>query len=96
MSWSLNADPDLYSIWDSNSTHPGQSNWIDYKNPDLDKAIDDSRTSCAPSDRKDAFKRANQILNDQQPYNFGFASTVLLGVNRRLQGIDPGPYARWG
>ncbi len=94
--WSLNADPDLYSTWDSNSTHAGQSNWIDYKNPDLDKAIDDSRTSCAPSDRKDAFKRANQILNDQQPYNFGFAANVLLGVNRRLQGIDPGPYARWG
>jgi peptide/nickel transport system substrate-binding protein len=94
--WSLNADPDMYSIWDSNSTHAGQSNWIDYKNQDLDKAIDDSRTSCAASDRKAAFKRANQILNDQQPYNFGFASNVLLGVNRRVQGIDPGPYARWG
>jgi peptide/nickel transport system substrate-binding protein len=94
--WSLQADPDMYSIWDSNSTHQGESNWIDYKNPDLDKAIDDSRTNCAPADRKDALKRANQILNEQQPYNFGFAADVLLGVNRRVQGIAPGPYARWG
>jgi peptide/nickel transport system substrate-binding protein len=94
--WSLTADPDMYSIWDSNSTHTGESNWIDYKNQDLDKAIDDSRTNCAPADRKDALKRANQILNEQQPYNFGFAADVLLGVNRRVQGIAPGPYARWG
>ncbi|MBV9576992.1 MAG: hypothetical protein JO057_00230, partial [Chloroflexi bacterium] len=96
VSWSLTADPDMYSIWDSNATHAGEGNWINYKNPDLDKAIDDSRNNCALADRKDAFKRANQILNDQQPYNFGFAANVLLGVNRKIQGIDPGPYAHGG
>ena len=94
--WSLNADPDMYAIWDSNSTHAGQSNWIDYKNPDLDKAIEDSRSNCGQAERKDAFKRANYILNDEQPYNFGFAANVLLGVSRKIHGIEPGPYARWG
>jgi peptide/nickel transport system substrate-binding protein len=94
--WSLTSDPDMYSIWDSNSTHAGENNSIQYKNPDLDKAIDDSRTHCAPADRKDAFRRANQILNEEQPYNFGFANNVLLGVSNRIQGIDPGPYARYG
>lgn len=94
--WSLTSDPDMYSIWDSNSTHAGENNSIQYKNPDLDKAIDDSRTHCAPADRKDAFKRANTILNDEQPYNFGFALNVLLGVSSKIQGIDPGPYARVG
>jgi len=96
LGWSLNSDPDMYSIFDSNATHPGENNAIQYKNADLDKAIDDSRTHCAPADRKDALTRANQILNDEQPYNFGFASNVLLGVNRRIQGITPGPYAHLG
>lgn len=94
--WSLTADPDMYSIWDSNSTHEGENNSIQYKNPDLDKAIDDSRTHCAVADRKDAFKRANQILNEEQPYNFGFAQNILLGVSRKITGINPGPYARLG
>jgi peptide/nickel transport system substrate-binding protein len=94
--WSLGTDPDMYSIWDSNSTHAGENNSIQYKNPDLDKAIDDSRSHCAQADRKDAFKRANQILNEEQPYNFGFAQNVLLGVNRKIQNINPGPYARQG
>jgi peptide/nickel transport system substrate-binding protein len=96
LGWSLTSDPDMYSIWDSNSTHTGENNAIQYKNPDLDKAIDDSRTHCGVDDRKDAFKRANQILNDEQPYNFGFAANVLLGVSRKVQGIHPGPYARLG
>ena len=45
--------------------------------PILDKAIEDSRTQCAQADRKAAFKRANQILNEDQPYNFGFARNIL-------------------
>jgi peptide/nickel transport system substrate-binding protein len=96
LGWSLGADPDMYSIFDSNSTHASENNFIQYKNPDLDKAIEDSRTHCAQADRKAAFKAANQILNEEQPYDFGFAQNVLLGVNKKIQGIDPGPFARRG
>jgi peptide/nickel transport system substrate-binding protein len=94
--WALTPDPDMYSIWDSNSTRASENNFIQYKNPELDKAIDDSRTHCAPAERKAAFKTANQILNDQQPYNFGFAQNILLGVNKKIQGLTPGPFARLG
>ena len=94
--WSLTAEPDMYSIWHSNSTHPSENNYIQYKNPDLDKVIEDSRTHCAQADRKAAIKSANQILNEEQPYNFGFAQNVLLGVNKKVQNITPGPFARQG
>ena len=94
--WSLTADPDMYSIWHSNSTHPSENNYIQYKNPDLDKAIEDSRTHCAQADRKAAIKTANQIINEEQPYNFGFAQNVLLGVSKKVQNINPGPFARQG
>jgi peptide/nickel transport system substrate-binding protein len=94
--WSLTADPDMYSIWDSASTRASENNYIQYKNADLDKAIDDSRTKCAQADRKAAIKTANLIVNEQQPYNFGFAVNVLLGVNKKIQGIAPGPFARQG
>jgi peptide/nickel transport system substrate-binding protein len=94
--WSLTADPDMYSIWHSDSTHPSENNSIQFKNPDLDKAIIQGRTMCAQADRKAAYKTANQILNDQQPYNFGFAQNILLGVNKKVQNIVPGPFARQG
>ncbi|HEY0582939.1 MAG TPA: ABC transporter substrate-binding protein, partial [Chloroflexota bacterium] len=94
--WSLTADPDMYSIWHSNSTRPSENNVIMYKNPELDKAIEDGRTKCSQTERKDAYKTANKILNEEQPYNFGFAQNILLGVNKKLQGIDPGPFVRRG
>ena len=94
--WGLSSDPDMYSIWDSNSTHAGENNAIQYKNPALDKAIDDSRTHCAPVDRKAALKAADQILNEEQPYNFGFAQNTLLGVSKKIQNIKPGSFARFG
>jgi len=94
--WSLTADPDMYSIWDSESTHASEPNFIIYKNPQLDQAIMDGRTKCGMPDRKAAYKTANQILNDEQPYNFGFAQNRLLGVSKKIQNINPGPYARQG
>jgi peptide/nickel transport system substrate-binding protein len=94
--WGLAADPDLYSIWHSNSTHAGENNVIQYKNPDLDKAIEDGRTKCSQADRKAAYKQGNQILNEEQPYNFGFAQNILLGVNKKIKNIDPGSFARFG
>src|SRR5438270_241565 len=94
--WSLTAEPDMYSIWHSNSTHASENNYIQYKNPDLDKAIEDSRTHCAQADRKAAIKTANQIINEEQPYNFGFAQNQLLGVSKKIQNINPGPFARQG
>jgi peptide/nickel transport system substrate-binding protein len=94
--WGLGADPDQYSIWDSNSTHAGENNSIQYKNPDVDKAIDESRTQCGQAERKAAIHKVDQILNEDQPYNFGFANNTLLGVSKKVQNIDPGPYARFG
>jgi peptide/nickel transport system substrate-binding protein len=94
--WGLSAEPDMYSIWHSNSTHAGENNAIQYKNPDLDKLIEDGRTKCAQADRKAVYKQANQILNEEQPYNFGFAQNILLGVNKKIKNIDPGSFARFG
>src|SRR5207248_1425635 len=67
--WGLSADPDQYSIWDSNSTHAGENNSIQYKNPEVDKAIDASRAQCGQAERKAAIHKVDQILNEEVPYN---------------------------
>jgi len=94
--WGLSADPDQYSIWHSNSTHAGENNSIQFKNPEVDQAIQDSRTHCGTAERKAAIHKVDQILNEEQPYNFGFAQNILLGVSKKIQNINPGPFARYG
>ena len=44
------------------------------------------------AERKDAYKTLNKRLNEEQPYNFGFAVNTLLFTNKRVQGVDPGPF----
>jgi ABC-type transport system substrate-binding protein len=70
--WGLTADPDQYWIWDSNSTHAGENNSIQYKNPQVDKAIDDSRTHCGQAERKAAIHNVGAILNDEPAVQLWF------------------------
>lgn len=93
LGWSLATDPDPYSIWHSSQIGTG-NNFVSYKSPDADKVIVEGRTNCGQAERKAAYNTFNKIVNEDQPYNFGFAPNVLYFVNKKFQGIDPGPYSR--
>jgi ABC-type transport system substrate-binding protein len=59
----------------------------------IDAAIEAGRSgNCGTADRKSAYATFNRILNDEQPYNFGFTPTTLVAVDRRLRGFAPGPF----
>ncbi len=94
LGWSLGDDPDAYSIWHSSQIQGG-FNQVGYKNEVVDKALEDGRTNCAQADRKEAYKRFDRQLNEDQPYNFGFAPNTLLFVNKKFQGVDPGPFPNY-
>ncbi len=40
LGWSLSLDPDQYSIWHSSQNKPGQFNFINYNNPEVDKLLE--------------------------------------------------------
>jgi peptide/nickel transport system substrate-binding protein len=94
LGWSLGADPDAYTIWHSSQAVRPGLNYVHYKNEVVDKALEDGRTKCSLADRKAAYNVFNKQLNEDQPYNFGFAQNVLLVTNKRLQGLEPGPFKR--
>ena len=89
--WSLGTDPDAYSIWHS-SQLKGGFDFVGYNNATVDKTLEDGRTKCSQAERKAAYKAFDKQLNEDQPYNFGFAANTLLFVNKRVQGVDPGPF----
>ena len=100
--WQLGTDPDLYSIWHSSNiarADQAGNNFVGYNNPDLDKLIDQGRgPNCGQDVRKNIYAQANKILNEDQPYNFGFSQNRILATDKRIQGIVPGsfsPDATW-
>ena len=95
----LSGDPDPYSIWHSDQIPgPGKQTYgfTLYKNDALDKAIIDGRNpangDCSIASRKKAYDTVAKILNDEQPYNFGFGANTLATVSKNLQEFKPTTY----
>lgn len=96
----LAGDPDPYSIWHSDQIPgPGKQTFgfTLFKSDALDKAIIDGRNpangDCSIPSRKKTYETVAKILNDEQPYNFGFGSNTLATVSKNLQGFAPTTYA---
>ncbi|MDQ2911763.1 MAG: ABC transporter substrate-binding protein [Chloroflexota bacterium] len=100
--WSLGTEPDPYQIWHS-SQIPDRAKgttgfgFTFFKDPEMDKAIETARNptngDCAVPTRKKNYETFNKILNDQQPYNFGYVPNVLWGSQNGLQNFNPAPFA---
>jgi peptide/nickel transport system substrate-binding protein len=100
--WSLGASIDPHGIWHSSqipdpATKKTGFGFTAFKSAELDKLIDDGRSpangDCSVASRKKTYEKFNQILNDEQPYNFGFSQLVLNVSAKSLQGFDPGPFS---
>jgi peptide/nickel transport system substrate-binding protein len=102
--WKLSVEPDPYGIWHTASIPDPSRKAIGYNfgafsSADADKAIDAARTpasgDCSVATRKKSYDALNRLLNDEQPYDFGFAPTTLLVAPKDLRGLDPGTFATY-
>ncbi len=100
--WSLGGDPDPYQIWHSSQIpDPAKSvtgfGFTYFKDPALDKAIEQGRNptdgNCATAARKANYETFNKILNENQPYNFGYSNNVLAVSSKTLQNFAPGSFS---
>lgn len=89
--WSLGLDPDDYSIWHS-SQYPAGFNFIKYVNPEVDRLLEEGRTTMQRDERKKIYARLNRIISEDQPYIFLWYPKVIDGIDRRVGGLSkPGP-----
>jgi peptide/nickel transport system substrate-binding protein len=102
--WKLSVEPDPYGIFHSSSIpDPAKKttgyNFGAWSSAEADKAIDAARTpasaDCTQATRKKSYEAFNRLLNDEQPYDFGFAPTTLLVTPSGLRGLDPGTFATY-
>ena len=76
------------NIW---GTGKGQ-NSIGYSNPKIDELFKKGVTeSYEMKDRKSIYIEIQKILAEEQPYIFLWTMENLVGINKRLKGVDPEP-----
>ncbi|MBI5789363.1 MAG: peptide-binding protein [Candidatus Schekmanbacteria bacterium] len=91
LGWTVGHDPDIYDIWHSSKTAPGELNHISYKNAEVDALLDQGRHTFDREARKKAYFRLQEILADEQPYTFLYVPDALPVVSSRFHGIEPAP-----
>lgn len=91
LGWTISQDPDLYDVWHSSKTGPKELNFINYKNPELDRLIVEGRGTFDLEKRRDCYYRIQEILAKDQPYTFLYVPDALPVVSSRIKGIEPAP-----
>jgi peptide/nickel transport system substrate-binding protein len=81
-------EPDEYQVWHSSQAANKGSNAISYKNPRVDKILEDYRREFDPKKRIEMYKEFQRIVNDEQPYTFLFSRKSVSAVNRRFHGVE--------
>jgi peptide/nickel transport system substrate-binding protein len=91
LGWTTGQDPDIYDIWHSSKNKPGELNFINYNNPEVDRLLEEGRHTFDQSKRKAAYFRLQEILAHDQPYTFLYVPDALPAVSSRIHGIKPAP-----
>src|SRR5690606_34526623 len=81
LAWSAGIETDIYQMFHSSQMIEGGDNFMSYKNPELDRVIEQARTTIDEDERLPLWKQAHRILHEDQPYTFLFFPNSLRFVN---------------
>lgn len=88
LGWSLSLDPDQFSIWHSSQNKPGQFNFINYNNPQVDKLLEQGRLELDPDKRMKIYHEFSRILLEDSPIVYLYEGYGLPAIAKRVRGID--------
>jgi peptide/nickel transport system substrate-binding protein len=91
LGWTIPMDPDIYDVWHSSKTKPGELNFIAFKNREVDDLLDKARGTFDVKERKRCYDRIQEILAEEQPYTFLYVPDALPIISARFRGIEPAP-----
>lgn len=91
LGWTTSLDPDMFDVWHSSKTKPGELNFIGFKNDEVDRLLVEGRSTFDIKKRKRAYYRIQEILADEQPYTFLYVPDALPVVSARVRGVEPAP-----
>jgi peptide/nickel transport system substrate-binding protein len=89
-SWGV--DPDQAQVWHSRNAAVGGFNGMQYKNPALDKVLDDAVATLDQEKRKQLYFKMQQILAEDVPAPILTFPNGLLSLNKRIQNWQWGTF----
>ena len=91
LGWNITPDPDQFDIWHSSKTGPKELNHVGFANREVDRLLDEGRSTFDLEKRRKAYFRIQEVLAEEQPYVFLYVPEALPVVHNRFRGIEPAP-----
>lgn len=91
MGWFLSRDPDCYDIWHSSKTREGEFNFVGYKDPEVDRLLEEGRRTFDQAKRAEIYHKIHKLIYEEQPYLFLYSAEALPIANKRFRGIEASP-----
>jgi len=85
-------DWDPKQIWHSSSIANGGSNFVSYKNPEVDKLIDESRVIMDKKERIKKLRQVYKMIADDVPYLFMFNGKYIFYAHGKNVGKEKDAY----
>ncbi|HVG23799.1 MAG TPA: ABC transporter substrate-binding protein [Thermoanaerobaculia bacterium] len=106
MAWTLDPDPDPFSMFHSTQLPPGGLNISRYVSPEADRLLERGRTEFDRARRAEIYHQLHELIAADQPYLFMMQVGMKWGVDRRVQNVKaakgvglflwhPGPFGWW-
>jgi ABC-type transport system substrate-binding protein len=88
LGWAMSWKQDLFQIWHgSQADVPESSNSIGYRNPELDKLIDEHRQTIDEGKQRELYRKMHRIIHEDQPYTFLFVDKATASYQARIQNV---------
>jgi peptide/nickel transport system substrate-binding protein len=88
LGWTSGIETDLFQNFHSSQASNKGDNFISYKNPELDKLIEQARRTVKEELRMPIWQQTEHILYEDQPYTFLMRRKSLLFVDKRIHNLQ--------
>ncbi len=92
LGWAMSWKDDPFQIWHgSQADINDSSNHIGYKNPQVDKLIEQLRVTMNADKQAEIYQKIHRLIYDDQPYTFLFIDKYTAGYDARLENVKNYP-----
>ncbi len=91
LAWQLGQDPDVYDIFHSSRTKPGEFNFVSFKNTEADKLLEEGRRVFPEEERAKIYHALHRLLAEEEPYTFLYVPDSLAILHKRFHGVKAAP-----
>ncbi len=88
LGWGGTIESDLKQIFHSSTIDGGGDNYVSYRNPEVDRLIDQARVTVDEAERTDLWRQVHRLLQGDQPYTFLFNFKSVVFLDKRFKNVE--------